>query len=85
MRISNWDRDLDAKQQQGLIRLQSCAYIPSLLVAQAIAAFFFDFRQFHNVLVFNFITVATPVPLYFLDSMLGFRSSEPATVSQSAA
>src|SRR5262245_34374806 len=54
------------------IRVQAFAYIPAMLAAQTIAAICLDLRQFHHVVIFNLIAVATPLPLYMLDAYFGF-------------
>jgi O-antigen/teichoic acid export membrane protein len=55
------------------IRAQSLAYIPMIVAAQVGAAFCLDLRQFHNVLIFNLITAAAPLPIFAVDAALGLR------------
>ena len=55
------------------ITVQSLAYIPSVLVAQIIAALCLDLRQFHSVVLFTVITAAAPIPFAIMDTVLGLR------------
>ncbi len=54
-------------------RVQSIGYIPAILIAQVVAALNLDLRHFHDVLVFNLVTVAAPIPVYAWDAWLGMR------------
>jgi O-antigen/teichoic acid export membrane protein len=65
------------------IRVQSVAFVPVILGAQLMAALFLDLRNFHNVVLFSFITVIAPIPLYAIDAYLGFRkvSAHPVVPS----
>lgn len=56
------------------IRFQSLAFIPMIIVAQIIAMALLDLRQFHNVLIFNLVTAAAPLPVYLLDAFDGMKS-----------
>jgi O-antigen/teichoic acid export membrane protein len=56
------------------IRLQAVAYIPTVVVAQVISAACLDLRQFHNVLIFNLVTAAAPLPIYVIDALWGLRA-----------
>jgi hypothetical protein len=53
------------------IRFQTVAFIPVILTAQVITALCLDLRQFHNVLIFNVVTVASVIPVYALDAYWG--------------
>jgi O-antigen/teichoic acid export membrane protein len=55
------------------IRLQAVGYIPIILAAQAIAAGCLDLRQFHDVLIFNLVSVAAPIPMFMVDAYVGLR------------
>ncbi|MDT4953805.1 MAG: hypothetical protein QOJ02_1943 [Acidobacteriota bacterium] len=55
------------------IRVQSPAFIPAILIAQIIAALYLNLRVFHDVLIFNLVTVAAPIPVYVADAVLGMR------------
>jgi hypothetical protein len=55
------------------IRVHAPGFIPSILIAQAFAAVTLDLRQFHDVLVFNFATVAAPLLVYMIDAYLGMK------------
>jgi len=57
------------------IRLQAVGYIPIILTAQAIAAACLDLRQFHDVLIFNLVSVAAPIPMFLLDAYAGLRKA----------
>jgi len=61
------------------IRLQAIGYIPIILTAQAIAAACLDFRQFHDVLIFNLVSVAAPIPMFLLDAYAGLRKARTLT------
>jgi hypothetical protein len=54
------------------IRVQVVGYIPIILTMQAIAAVFLDLHQFHDVLIFNLVTSAAPIPMFLLDACVGF-------------
>lgn len=56
------------------IRAQALGYIPSILGIQLLAAACLDLRSFHDVLVFNFVSVAAPLPVFALDAWLGLRA-----------
>ena len=58
------------------IRLQAPGFIPAILAAQIMAALFLDLRQFHDVLVFNLVTAASPIPIYALDAYFGWRAQQ---------
>ena len=60
------------------IRLQAVGYIPIILTAQAIAAACLDLRQFHDVLIFNLVSVSAPIPLFMLDAYAGLRRARSA-------
>lgn len=55
------------------IRFQSPLFIPAILVCQIVAALFLDLRNFHDVLIFNLVSAAAPIPVYIADSLFGFR------------
>jgi hypothetical protein len=55
------------------IRVQAVAYIPVVLSAQAIAAFALNLNRFHDVLVFNLLVTAAPIPIYIADAVFGLR------------
>jgi O-antigen/teichoic acid export membrane protein len=55
------------------IRAQSPAFIPAILMAQIVAALFLNLRHFHDILIFNLITAAAPLPIYAIDAILGMR------------
>lgn len=57
------------------IGYQSVAYIPAVLASQCLAAFYFDLQDFHQVLLFNLVTAAAPLPIYFCDAARGLRSA----------
>jgi len=57
------------------IRLQSVAFIPAILGAQIVTAYSLDLRLFHNVLIFNLIGSAAPLPVYVLDAYLGLKAN----------
>jgi hypothetical protein len=57
------------------ISVQAFAFIPVILVAQLITALSLDLRNFHNVVLFNFVTAAAPIPLYAIDAYIGLRRS----------
>jgi hypothetical protein len=62
------------------IRIQAPCFIPVILVAQVLAATFLDLRQFHDLLIFNLVTSAAPLPIYALDAYLGLKyRSHPRT------
>jgi O-antigen/teichoic acid export membrane protein len=62
------------------IRIQAPCFIPVILVAQVLAATFLDLRQFHDLLIFNLVTSAAPLPIYALDAYLGLKyRSQPRT------
>jgi hypothetical protein len=64
------------------IRFQSVGFIPTILGAQIIAALLLDLRQFHDVVIFNFVTAVAPLPLYVFDGLFGLRRAlSPSTVS----
>jgi hypothetical protein len=54
------------------IRVQVVGYIPIILTMQAIAAAFLDLHRFHDVLIFNLVTSAAPIPMFLLDACVGF-------------
>jgi O-antigen/teichoic acid export membrane protein len=58
---------------KGWIRWQSIGYIPAILTVQVGAAFCLDLSQFHQVLLFNLLTAAAPLPMYLLDAWQGLR------------
>jgi hypothetical protein len=55
------------------IRVQAPLFIPTILVAQLVAAWMLNLRQFHDLLIFNLVSAAAPLPLYALDGWLGLR------------
>ena len=55
------------------IRIQSFAFIPAIVTAQAAAAMLLDLRQFHDLLIFNFVSAAAPLPAYMIDALLGLK------------
>ena len=65
------------------IRAQSLAFIPAIVSAQLLAAYFLDLRVFHNVLIFGLVTVMAPLPVYFVDAFIGFRQirTNPTTAA----
>lgn len=63
------------------ISVQAVGYIPVILVAQVIAAAVLDLRQFHNVVLFTFVTAIAPIPLMIADAIVGLRSSRSAVSS----
>ena len=58
------------------IRVQSIGFIPIVLASQVLAAVCLDLRVFHDILVFNLVTAAAPIPLYLADALLGLRESK---------
>ncbi len=62
---------------KGWIRLQSLAFIPMILGAQIVAAFCLDLRHFHDVLIFNLVTAAAPLPVYVVDALFGLKKHSP--------
>jgi hypothetical protein len=57
------------------IRVQARAFIFWILAVQAGASLLLDLCQFHDVLLFNLLTAATPIPIYLADAMIGFRTA----------
>ena len=57
------------------IDVHARAYIPVILVAQAFAAFWFDLTQFQDILIFNLVTAAAPIPVFVADAVRGMRSA----------
>jgi len=57
------------------IRIQAPAFIVSVLAVQACAALLLDLRQFHDVLVFNLLTTAAPIPIFAADALIGLRTA----------
>jgi hypothetical protein len=55
------------------IRVQSIAFIPVIITAQVLAAVVLDLREFHQVLIFNFVTATAPLPVYLIDALIGFK------------
>lgn len=55
------------------IRAQAPGFIPAILITQLLGAITLDLRQFHDVLIFNFITAAAPLSVYTIDAYLGMR------------
>jgi O-antigen/teichoic acid export membrane protein len=55
------------------IRFQSWGFIPAILGAQVIAALLLDLRQFHDVLIFNLVSAAAPLPIYAADAWHGMK------------
>lgn len=58
------------------IHIQAVGYIPIILTAQVITALCLDLHQFHNVLVFNLISVAAPLTVFALDAFWGLKSAK---------
>lgn len=56
------------------IRIQAMGYIPIILTVQAIAAICLDLHRFHDVLIFNLVTSAAPIPMFLLDTYFGMRA-----------
>jgi hypothetical protein len=42
--------------------------------AQALAAVFLNLRQFHDVIIFNLVVCAAPLPIYAVDAWIGLRT-----------
>ena len=59
------------------IRWQALGFIPIILFAQGMAAYFLDLRQFRDVLIFNLITAAAPMAIYALDAYWGIKRATP--------
>ncbi len=55
------------------IRVQSLAYIPTILIVQIMIAFCVDLRNLHGVILFNLATTLAPLPVYLADAWLGLR------------
>jgi O-antigen/teichoic acid export membrane protein len=55
------------------IQMQAFGLIATVLVVQVITAISLDLHQFRNILIFNLVTAATPIPLYILDAWRGLR------------
>ena len=55
------------------IRFQTRAFIPVILGAQVLAALFLNLHSLHDVLLFNVVTAAAPLPIYVVDACLGLR------------
>ena len=60
------------------IRIQSVAFIPAIITAQVAAASFLDLRHFHDVLIFNVVSAAAPLPAYTIDALLGLKAAARA-------
>jgi len=60
---------------KGWIHYQSVAYIPTLLVSQALAAVCLDLQNFHDLLFFNLVSAAAPVPMYLCDALRGLKGN----------
>lgn len=56
------------------IRAYSVLLIPATLLGQVAAALLLDLRQFHDLLLFNLVTAAIPIPLYLVDARSGLRA-----------
>jgi hypothetical protein len=61
---------------KGWIRSQSIGFIPMILGVQILAAIHLDLSRFRDVLIFNLVTAAAPVPLYLVDAVFGMRSAQ---------
>jgi len=57
------------------IRVQAPGFIPTVLLVQVIAALALDLRRFNDLLLFNLLTVAAPIPIYIVDAVLGLRTN----------
>lgn len=57
------------------IRFQAPGFILVTLAVQASAACLLDLRRFHDVLVFNLLSAAAPLPLYAVDAVIGLRKT----------
>ncbi len=57
------------------IKVQAVAFIPVVLGAQIVAALFLNLRNFHNVILFGFVTALAPIPLYLFDYYFGIRKT----------
>jgi O-antigen/teichoic acid export membrane protein len=57
------------------IRVQAPGFIPLILAVQVAAVASLDLRQFHQVLIFNLVTAAAPIPLYVLDALIGLKKT----------
>ena len=57
------------------IRFQAPGFIISVLAVQGCAALLLDLRQFHDVLLFNLLTTAAPIPIYAADAIIGIRTA----------
>ncbi|MGE3779441.1 MAG: lipopolysaccharide biosynthesis protein [Pirellulaceae bacterium] len=53
------------------IRYQAALYIPVILSAQIVAALLLNLRRVDDVLVFNLVTAAAPLPIYIIDAISG--------------
>jgi O-antigen/teichoic acid export membrane protein len=56
------------------ILVQAHGFIPAILSAQALAAVFLNLRQFHDVIIFNLVVCAAPLPIYAVDAWIGLRT-----------
>jgi hypothetical protein len=59
---------------RGWIRYQSVAFIPSILGVQIIATMLLDLNVFRQVLLFQLLSAAAPIPVYALDSWSNLRA-----------
>jgi hypothetical protein len=55
------------------IRVHSFAFIPVILITQSTAALLLDLREFHDILIFNLVSVTAPLPIYVIDAVLGMK------------
>jgi O-antigen/teichoic acid export membrane protein len=53
------------------IAIQAPGFIPAVVGAQLLAAMFLNLREFHDVLIFNLVSAAAPLPIYAIDAVLG--------------
>jgi hypothetical protein len=56
------------------IRVQAVGYIPIILTAQIIAALCLNLHLFHDVIIFNLVSGAAPIPMFILDAYVGLRA-----------
>lgn len=52
---------------------QSFGYVPIIITTQVATALCLDLRQFHDILIFNLVTMAAPLPVYAVDAWRGLR------------
>lgn len=57
------------------IHLQSIFFIPSILGAQAVAAWYLDLSNFHDVVIFGFVTAISTFPVFLADALLGLANA----------